>query len=110
MHKIIALLAIVAILGLSSCKKDKDSNDPAICSADLAIELDDEYDALLTAWDAYVSDMSVENCNAYKAAYQDYIDALKPFLECASWTADELQDLQDAIDEAEAAMNELTCE
>jgi len=110
MHKILALLAIAAILGLSSCKKDKDSNDPAFCSGDLAIELEDEYDALFAAWDAYVADMSVENCNAYKDAYLDYINALEPFLECAAWTAEERQELQDAIDEAEAAMNELTCE
>jgi hypothetical protein len=54
--------------------------------------------------------MSVENCIAYKAAYQEYIEALEPFLECASWSATELQELQDAIDESEEAMNELNCE
>jgi hypothetical protein len=110
MCKILSLLAIIAILGLSTCNKDKDSGDPAFCSANWADELEGEYDALYAAWAAYVADMSVENCNAYKAAYMDYINALEPFLECSSWTAAERQELQDAIDESEAAMNELTCE
>jgi hypothetical protein len=54
--------------------------------------------------------MSVENCNAYKAAFLDYIQAMEPFLECASWSATDRQEVQDAIDEAEEAMNELSCE
>ena len=109
MRTILSLLAILAILGFSSCKKDKESNnDPAICSSEWA---DEEYDALIAAWNAYSANMSVENCNAYKNAYQDYIDALEPFLECtATWTEAERQEVRDAIDEAEEAMNELTCE
>jgi hypothetical protein len=100
----------MAILGLSSCKKDKESSDPAFCSSDWITEVEDEYDDLFAAWTNYAADMSVENCIAYKAAYQEYIEALEPFLECASWSATELQELQDAIDESEEAMNELNCE
>jgi hypothetical protein len=110
MRNILTLLTIIAILGLSSCKKDKDSDDPAYCSADWVEELEVEYDALYDAYIAYAADMSVENCNAYKEAYLDYIDGLEPFLECNSWTVDERQEIQDAIDEAEAAMSELNCE
>ena len=110
MRNILTLLAIIAILGLISCNKEKDSDDPAFCSFDWTVEVGDEYDALITAWNAYSGDMSVENCNAYKEAYLDYIDALEPFLECATWTEAERQDVQDVIDESEAAMNALTCE
>jgi hypothetical protein len=110
MRKILTLLAIIAILGLSSCNKDKESGDPAYCSSDWGVELEDEYDAVFAAWTAYAADMSVENCNAFKDAYQDYIAALEPFLECASWTEAERQEVQDAIDESEVAMNELICE
>jgi hypothetical protein len=110
MHKILTLFTILAILGASSCKKDKDSDDPAYCSADWVDELEDEYDVLYAAYEDYAADMSVENCNAYKEAFMDYIDALEPFLECATWTADERQEVQDAIDEMEEAMNELDCE
>ncbi len=109
MTKILTILVIMAVLGLSSCKKDKETNnDPAICSSEWA---DEEYDALIAAWNAYSANMSVENCNAYKTAFQDYIDALEPFLQCtATWTEADRQEVQDAIDESEEAMNELTCE
>lgn len=107
MRNILTLLTIITILGLSTCKKDKVSNDPAFCSTEWP---EDEFDALMAAYTVYAADMSVGNCNAYKAAYQDYIDALEPFLECASWTAEDLQEVQDAIDDAEEAVSELNCE
>jgi hypothetical protein len=110
MRKIFFLLALLAILGSGSCKKDEESSDPVYCDADWVLEIEDEYDGLVTAYSAYLEDMSVENCNAYKAAFLDYIQAMEPFLECASWSATDRQEVQDAIDEAEEAMNELSCE
>jgi hypothetical protein len=97
MLKTLTFLAIIAILGLSSCKKDKASGDPAYCSADWVVEVEDEYDALFAAWAAYIIDMSVEKCNAYKDAYQDYIAALGPFLECEAWTSAEREEVQNAM-------------
>lgn len=110
MRKLLVFLTILAMLGSVSCNKDKESDDPAYCAGDWILEIEDEYDGLVTAYSAYLEDMSVENCNAYKAAFLDYIQAMEPFLECASWSATDRQEVQDAIDEAEEAMNELTCE
>jgi hypothetical protein len=108
MQKILALLAVIAILGLSSCKKE--SNDPAICNSNWETETEAEYDALFAAYNVYANDMSVVNCNAYKQAYVDYIEALEPYLECSSWSAADLEELQDGIDDLEDLMNQLNCE
>jgi hypothetical protein len=108
MQKILALLAVIAFLGLSSCKKESD--DPAICNSDWDTETEAEYNALFAAYGVYANDMSVANCIAYKQAYAVYIDALKPYLKCTSWSADELKELQDGIDELEDSMNQLNCE
>ena len=108
MRRILALLALFAILGFVTCKKESD--DPAICNSDWDIETEAEYDALLNAYTAYAADMTPANCNAYKAAFLSYINALKPFLECASWSTADRQEVQELIDESEDAMNELSCE
>jgi hypothetical protein len=108
MRKTIALLAMIAMIGLSSCKKE--SSDPAICNLDWDTETETEYDALVTAYTTYAGNMTVANCNAYKSAFTTYINALKPFLECESWSEADKQELQGVIDQAEATMNQLNCQ
>jgi len=108
MRTLFSLFVILVVLGLGSCKKD--SNDPAGCSGAWATQVEDEVDALMSAMQAYSSDQSVANCNAYKDAYLDYIDAIEPLLDCSAYTAEQREELQDAIDQSEAAMSLLTCE
>ncbi|KPL15553.1 MAG: hypothetical protein AMS23_06885 [Bacteroides sp. SM1_62] len=86
---------------VSSCSKD---NDPDVlpCSTAWATELHDEINAVAAAATAFALDESAENCNALKAAYQDYIDALKPYGNCATLTGQDRADWQKALDEAEA--------
>jgi len=92
-------MTILAFLGLSSCKKD--SNSPANCSANWATEVQSELTALSNAAMAYSSEPTTATCSAYKDAYQDYVDVLKPLKECSTYTAQQKEDLQQAIDEAE---------
>ncbi|HEX2394965.1 MAG TPA: hypothetical protein VHI78_06430 [Bacteroidales bacterium] len=108
MRTIFSLLVILLVLGLGSCKKD--SKDPAACSGAWATEVEAEADAVSDAMSAYLADMSVANCNAFKDAYLDYIDALEPFLECETLTAQDREQVQEYIDASEAAMSALTCE
>ena len=106
MRIIFLLFAMIALLDFSSCRKE--TEDPAYCSEEWAT---DEENALFAAYNAYAADQSVANCNALKAACQDYIDALEPFLECVkTWTEAERQEVQDAIDETKEYMNLLTCQ
>jgi predicted GTPase len=99
MVKVFSILVIFSFLGLSACKKD--SNGPANCSANWASDVEAEMTALSNAATAYGTDPTHETCVDYKSAYQDYVNALKPLLNCSVYTAQQKEDLQDAIDSAE---------
>jgi len=107
MPKVFAFLFIL-ILGLGSCKKDSD--DSPGCTANWAAEVQSELTAVSNAAAAYGNNPTHETCVAYKDAYQDYIDALRPFLKCSVLTLQQKADLQDAIDEAEADLSDLCTE
>ena len=107
MYRVLSFLIIVSLLGIGSCKKK--SADPDICGTTWATQLSAEITALSNAAMAYATDPSTPNCNAYKTAYQNYLDALEPFGDCALWTTQQKADLQDAIDEAQQQISTL-CE
>jgi hypothetical protein len=107
MNRVLCFLIVVSLLGIGSCKKK--ATDPDYCGSAWATQVSAQVTALSVAAQAYALDQSPANCNAYKTAYQNYLDALKPFVNCDAWTAQEKNDLQDAIDEAEQDISTL-CE
>ncbi len=56
----------------------------ANCTNAWATDLEGELTAVIGAATAFSTDASDANCNAYKSAYQDYINALKPYGNCAT--------------------------
>lgn len=90
-------ICTLSLLVLFSCKK----NDPLACSVAWATELSDEITAISLASSAYFLNQTTENCNALKAAYQDYIDALKPYGDCPQLTGQDRTEWQNALDQAE---------
>jgi hypothetical protein len=103
MYRVICFLIIVSFLGIGSCKKKV--TDPDYCSTAWALQLSTEITALTNAAIVYTNDPTVANCNSYKAAYQDYLNALKPFLNCALWSAAEKTELQNEIADAESEIS-----
>ncbi len=99
MKKILAFLIIVSFIGLDACKKD--ASDPAFCGTAWATQVTTELNALSTAAAAYSSTPNATTCNAYKTAYQSYIDALEKFLDCSLWSSIQKTELENAIAEAE---------
>jgi hypothetical protein len=85
---------------VTSCSKDGDGITP--CSTAWATDLQSELTAFATAAAAFSADQSDANCNAYKSAYQDYINALKPYGNCATLTGQNRTDWQNSLSEAEA--------
>jgi len=97
------LFVVFLVPLLFACKKD----DPVACSTAWSTELQNEITAISTAVQVWSMDQSEENCNALKDAYQDYIDALKPYGNCATLTGQDRVAWQQAIDEAEESIDSI---
>lgn len=105
MSRIFTLLVISIVLVTGACKKDK--ADTGICGTNWAVAVQDELNAVADAATAYAANQTSETCSAYKSAFQDYLNALEPFLDCTTYTAQQKADLQDAIDQAQAELDTL---
>ena len=95
------VLVMFAFMVLFSCNKE--SVTP--CSVAWGAELQNEITAISTAITIYSGDPSDANCTALKAAYQDYIDALKPYGNCATLTGANRTEWQNTINEAESEID-----
>jgi len=104
-YRALSFLIIVSFLGVGSCKKK--ATDPDYCSTAWATQVTSEINAVSAAAQTYASDPTTANCNAYKAAYQNYLNALNPFVDCASWSVQQKNELEDAIDEAQQQISTL---
>lgn len=99
----------IALSLLSTLACSKDNPGPGGCAANFnyAVELQDESSALSAAASAYGNDPSTANCNAFKAAYQDYLDAAEDIRPCVLQA--DLSAYQAAIDDARDDLDDLTC-
>lgn len=105
LKKLLACLLLGALVFTYSCKNDDD--DPSGCN--YLTETQDELNAVNAASDAWIADpTNTAKCQAYKDAYQAYLDELEDHVECATVSGQQAQ-LQDAIDSAQAALNNLQC-
>jgi len=77
------------------------------CSTAWATDLQDELTAVSNAGVAYATDPSTSNCNAYKAAYEAYINALEPYGECAELSGQSRTDWQEALQDARDSLTGL---
>ncbi|MBK8700765.1 MAG: hypothetical protein IPN29_14980 [Saprospiraceae bacterium] len=101
------LLAMSFILVSSSCGGDDGGITP--CSTAYATELQDEVNALNAAAQAYSTNPTTANCNAYKSAAQSYVNALEPYGNCATLTGQSRTNWQASLDAAKAAVAAIQC-
>jgi hypothetical protein len=99
------LFLTVAVFGFWTC--DKDNNDT--CSAAWGAELTNEINAMSNAAQVYASNPTTANCNAYKQAVQNYLDALEPYGNCATLTGQDRVAWQNALDDAQESVDNLDC-
>ncbi len=105
MIRLLSLLIILSFLGFGSCKKKL--TDPDYCSAGWATQVQAEVTALSNAMTVYINNPTDANCLSYKAAYQNYINALKPFSKCTLWPLQQKEAFEAALAEAEAEISTL---
>lgn len=102
-QKMLVGVCIVAAPFLGSCGKD---NDPDPCN--YITETQQEYDALIAASNAYAADpTNTAKCNAYKSAYQAYLNELEQHDNCVPAGQDAAY--QQSIDDAQASINAFQC-
>ena len=105
------LLIVFAAMAFVSCDKDDDDvPDSGICSEVWAEEVQDELNAVMTAAQTYASSPTTENCLAYKAAAQAYVDALEPYAACAGWAGATRAEWEAALEEAQASVDSIECD
>ncbi len=104
-QKLLACLLLGMVIVTYSCKKD--DNDPVGCN--YATETQEELNALNAAAEAYGLDpTNSTKCQAFKDAYQAYLDDLQAHVECAALSGQQAE-LQSAINQAQAAVNDIQC-
>ncbi len=95
------LFLCTGFIALNSCGGD-DDDDVVACSFAWGIELQPEFAAISNAAAAFGADDSEANCNALKATYQSYINALRPYGNCTGLTGQNRTDFNSALNEAES--------
>ena len=110
MSKNILFISILTFIfvGSWSCNKDDDGGNA--CSTAWANDLTVQITAMNNAAQAYSADPTYENCIAYKAAAQAYVDALAPYGNCAALTGQARIAWQQALDDAQQSVNNIDCQ
>jgi uridylate kinase len=104
-YRMISFFILVSFLTIGSCKKK--ATDPDYCATTWATQVQTQLNAVTNAAQVYAANPTVANCNAYKTATQNYLNALTPFLDCAAWTVQQKNDLQSLIDSTQDQISSL---
>lgn len=78
------------------------------CSGSITTAFSNELNAVTAASTAYANDQTPANCQAYKDAYLDYIEAIRDWEDCAV-AGNILGQWQQSLDAAEASANSIQC-
>lgn len=100
------LLLFCLTLVLFSCGDDE--KDAANCANSFSQEFSDEITAITNASNVYAMDPTPANCNAFKTAYTNYINALQGWEDCAI-QLNASDDWQQSIDDAMESVNQIEC-
>ena len=94
---------VLSLFAFVSCGDDA-VND---CNGfNIQTDLSDEIQATTDAAIVYGNDPTQQNCDAYKDAWQDYLDALRDLEDCAR-DAGALAEFNQAIQDAEDAVDQI---
>lgn len=91
-----------------SCGDSNDPSNPSGCSTEFAETFQDEIQTINTTTQNYANDPSTANCEAFKEAYQNYINALDSWEECANFY-NQVAQWEQAIDAAQLSIDNIVC-
>ena len=93
MKKLLSLVLLLGLVAFTGCDDDDEK-------ADSCGQLVAATEAISDALDAYLVDFSVESCEAYAEALQDWIDVAS---NCDQVDQTELEDIQASLDELDCS-------
>lgn len=101
-------MAFISV-GLIACGDDDDDGN-VDCNSSFSIqaELQDEIDAFTDAAFAYGNNPTPENCEAYKDAAADYLEAAEALQDCANQVG-QGQEYQQALQAAQDSVDSIQC-
>lgn len=102
-------MSIFAISLFWSCGSSDPLEDKCGTSWSPADELQDEITALTNAATVYGQNPTIENCEAYKDAYQDYLDEIKDWEDCYVYVGQQAE-FNQAIADAQASLDAFECD
>lgn len=108
MKKIISMsvfVLFVIYISQISCKKA--ASDPSNCGTAWSTQVSAELTAVTNAATVYANSPTPANCLSYKTAYQNYLNAIKPFSKCSAYTSAQKTELENAIAQAESEISTL---
>ena len=106
--KFILFTLFVGSMMFVSCNNGDDDVGPCGANWIFATQIADEANALATAASAYGQDPTTANCEAYRQAYQDYLDAARALENCARQVG-QLTEYNQALADAQAGLDALQC-
>jgi hypothetical protein len=103
--RLLGVLIILSFVCLGSCKKEEKD----VCGTNFYSALSAQVTTMTNAAIAYGFTPTTANCSAYKSSLQAYVNALQPYSNCTVWTGTTKADWQEALNDAQAEINALTC-
>lgn len=108
--KALCIAALFSVGFIGACNNDDDGGGGGCGSFSWATEVESEFTALFETALAYGSDPTTANCERYKSAFRDYVDALDGLENCLGvLSAQDRQDYNEALKDAEDELNNLPC-
>lgn len=105
------LFLFIALLSTAACGNDDngdDPMDPGPCTSFLYTErITAVFESLNATLLTYANDPSISNCEAYRDAAQEYLDALREFETCTFLAND--AEYQESVREAQQEVNDIDC-
>lgn len=109
MKNLFSVLVFALLFVSYSCGDDDPvNNTPENCSTAFTESFEDDLTAVNTASTNYANDPSSSNCEAFKDAYNNYLDALEDWEECAVFY-NQVTQWQQSLDAARTAVNGIAC-
>ncbi|MEX2511665.1 MAG: hypothetical protein WD398_02060 [Cyclobacteriaceae bacterium] len=103
-------LMLFSTVFLSGCLSGGGDGPGGCNSLSWATDLNSELTAVLSAQSAFTQNQTQANCNNYRQALREYVNALRPYGNCQGLSGQNRADWQEMIDDYEEDLEQSGCD